>query len=244
VNRSDFSKELWDMRSPVTFVILNLLILVMGAAAHQPFFEGVDITADDPWLLEDPTISTAIYAALDAPDDVDYYSFNATRGQTVLLSMLIPQIEGQEDFAPRMALMGRGLAPARPPERIFKPDGAGTMMLEPPENATVFFEPFTRTSYWTRQKELVKIPADGRYLVAVWDDSGSTGRYVFVIGDREVPGGDLAFPLKIRGYWRPLAEAGQNRSGNVSGPVAQPGTGAAAASICMVFAFILLRKVR
>lgn len=220
------------------------MMLFMVAAAHQPFFEDVDITADDPWFVEDPTISTAIYAALDAPDDVDYYSFNATRGQTVLLSILIPQIEGQEGFAPRMALMGRGLPPARPPERVFKPEGYGTVMLEPPENATVFFEPFTRTSYWIRQKELVRIPADGRYLVAVWDDSGSTGRYVFVIGDREVPGGDLAFPLKIRGYWRPLAEAGQNMSRNASGPVAQPGAGAAAASICMVLAFLLLRRGR
>jgi hypothetical protein len=218
-----------------------LLMLAMGAAAHQPFFEGVDITAGDPWVVEDPTISTAIYATLDAPEDVDYYSFNATRGQTILLSILIPQIEGHENFKPRMALMGRGLAPARPPVRVYKPEGFGTVMLNPPENATTFFEPFTRTTYWTRQKELVRIPADGRYLVAVWDDSGMVGRYVFVIGDREVPGGDLAYPLKIRGYWRPLAEAGQNRSQNESAPMRQPGMEAVAASICMVLTFLLRR---
>lgn len=219
-----------------------LLMLVMGAAAHQPFFESVDITANDPWVVEDPTISTAIYATLDAPGDVDYYSFNATRGQTVLLSMLIPQIEGHENFTPRMALMGRSLAPARPPEKVYKPEGFGTIILDPPRNATVFFEPFTRTTYWIRQKELVRIPADGRYLVAVWDDSGRTGRYVFVIGDREVPGGDLAYPLKIRGYWRPLAEAGQNRSQNVSAPLRQPGAGAVVAMISMLLAFLLLRR--
>ncbi|MGB9902370.1 hypothetical protein [Methanothrix sp.] len=230
------------MRPPVLSAILMLLMLAVGAAAHQPFFEDVDITADNPWFVEDPTISTAIYAALDTPDDVDYYSFNATRGQTVLLSILIPQIDGQENFTPRMALMGRGLPPARPPERVYKPEGFGTVMLDPPKNATTFFEPFTRTSYWTRQKELVRIPADGRYLVAVWDDSGRTGRYVFVIGDREVPGGDLAFPLKIRGYWRPLADSGQNRSQNGSAPMRQPGQGAVAASICMALAFLLRRE--
>jgi len=87
----------------------------------------------------------------------------------------------------------------------------------------------------------VRIPADGRYLVAVWDDSGMVGRYVFVIGDREVPGGDLAYPLKIRGYWRPLAEAGQNRSQNESAPMRQPGMEAVAASICMVLTFLLRR---
>lgn len=220
-------------------VILMFLVFVMSATAHQPFFEDVDITADNPWFVEDPTISTAIYATLDGPEEVDYYSFNATRGQIVLLSIVIPQIEGQEDFAPLMALMGRGLAPARPPDRVFKPEGYGTVVLMPPANASVFFEPFTRTSYWTRQKEHVKIPADGQYLVAVWDDSGRMGRYVFVIGDREVPGGDLAFPLKIRGYWRPPAEAGQKVSQNASTPIAQPGPGAAAASICILLVFLL-----
>ncbi|MCX8206914.1 MAG: hypothetical protein N3G75_03680 [Methanothrix sp.] len=222
--------------------IMMLFMLVMGATAHQPFFEDVDITSEDPWFVADPTISTAIYATLDGPEDVDYYSFNATRGQTVLLSMVIPQIEGHENFTPMMALMGRGLAPARPPDRVFKPEGYGTMVLMPPVNASVFFEPFTRTSYWTRQRELVKIPADGQYLVAVWDAAGRTGRYVFVIGDREVPGGDLAFPLRIRGYWRPPEEAKQNMSRNVSTPIAQPSPGAAAASICMLLAFLLKRK--
>jgi len=223
-------------------IAILILMLVTGATAHQPFFEDVDIKADDPWAVEDLTISTAIYASRDVPDDVDYYSFNATRGQMILLSIVIPQIDGHENFAPRMALMGRGLPPARPPERVFKPEGYGTILLDPPKNATTFFEPFTRTSYWTRQKELVRIPADGRYLVAVWDDSGRTGRYVFVIGDREVPGGDLAFPLKIRGYWRPLSEAGQNASQNASAPVPQPGPGAAAASICILLAFLLRRE--
>ncbi|MEM0498580.1 MAG: hypothetical protein QW781_03670 [Methanothrix sp.] len=222
--------------------IMMLLMLFTGATAHQPFFEEADIKADDPWFVKDPAISTAIYATLDGPDDVDYYSFNATRGQTVLLSIVIPQIEGHENFTPIMALMGRGLAPARPPDRVFKPEGYGTMVLMPPANASMFFEPFTRTSYWTRQKEIVKIPTDGQYLVAVWDDSGRAGRYVFVIGDREVPGGDLAFPLKIRGYWRP--PAGQNLSQNASAPSAQPGPGAAAASICVVLAFLLKRCMR
>lgn len=220
--------------------LIMLLVFVTAAAAHQPFFEDVDITADDPWFVEDPTISTAIYATLDTPGDVDYYSFNATRGQSVLLSLVIPQIEGHENFTPQMALMGRSIPPARPPEKVYKPEGFGTVMLNPPKNATVFFEPFTRTSYWTRQKEILRMPADGQYLVAVWDDFGRTGRYVFVIGDREVPGGDLAYPLKIRGYWRPLA--GQNASQNGSAPMRQPGMEALAASICVVLAFLLRRE--
>jgi hypothetical protein len=40
--------------------------------------------------------------------------------------------------------------------------------------------------------------------VAVWDDKGQIGRYVFVIGYKEVLGGDPAFPLKMKDYWKPL----------------------------------------
>jgi hypothetical protein len=68
-------------------------------------------------------------------------------------------------------------------------------------NATSFYEPFSRTAYWTRQEEYVVAPENGSYLVAVWDEKGQVGMYVFVAGDREVPGGDPAFPLKMRDYW-------------------------------------------
>ena len=48
------------------------------------------------------------------------------------------------------------------------------------------------------------LPADGRYVVAVWHPSGETGRYGLVIGDKERPGGDLAFMRKLRSYWTPV----------------------------------------
>ncbi|MFN8499467.1 MAG: hypothetical protein U0641_16580 [Anaerolineae bacterium] len=188
------------------FAVGLTLVATRPASAHQPFFEDTPFGADNPFVVRDPSVSTAVYATLDRPTDTDYYVFEGAAGDSILLEMTIPQIVGQDDFAPTLALIGPGLPAAELPSGIAQPDAAaGAVILPPPTGAPrPFFEPFSRTSYWRRQTERVVLPASGRYTVAVWDPAGQVGRYVFVIGDREIPGGDLAFPLKMRRYWTPL----------------------------------------
>ncbi|MGD2206276.1 MAG: hypothetical protein PVH17_05810 [Anaerolineae bacterium] len=194
------------------FVLLALALALglttLGAApamAHRPYFEDDDIEANGPWEIDDPTISTALYATLDSSNDVDYFSFEGLAREVILLELTIPQIEGQEDFAPTMALIGSGLPQADLPEWVAVPQGAGALIINPPPGpAPTFYEPFSRTSYWERQEQRVTLPAGGRYVVAIWHPDGEVGRYTFVIGEKEKFGGDLAFPLKMRGYWTPV----------------------------------------
>ncbi len=157
-----------------------------------------------------------------------------------------------------MALMGLGLPYADLPDQVVKPRDYGAIILAPPANATSFFESFSRTSYWTRQEQNVTLPENSSYSVAVWDDKGGVGRYVFVIGNKEVPGGDLAFPLKMRNYWKPVAPVSQAKNqdyparNGTSAPVdqqpsiptdvkAQPGFGAAFALIGLIAAACLVQ---
>ena len=191
-----------NLRS-LLFAIVFIGIL-QPAMGHQPFFEDKEFTFDSPGHIRDPAISTAMYATLETPNNVDYYAFSGNKGEPIFLSITIPQITGQENFAPTMAMMGPGFPNVDFPKNVTKPQYSGALILPPPVNATPFFEPFSRTSYWTRQEQNVTLPANGSYLVAVWDDKGQIGRYVFVIGYKEVLGGDLAFPLKIRNYWNPV----------------------------------------
>ena len=93
--------------------VTALLVLISPASAHQPFFEEEEFTAVNPGHIEDPTISTAMYATLETPTDVDYYEFIGSQNQSILLSITIPQITGQENFTPAMALIGPGLPPRR-----------------------------------------------------------------------------------------------------------------------------------
>ena len=236
-------------------IIIALLIWLAPASAHQPFFEDEDFTADNPGRIEDPTVSTAMYATFETPIDADYYIFNGGIGQSVLLSITIPQITGQENFTPTMALMGPGLPTADLPRQVARPQDSGVLKLPSPANATAFFEPFSRTSYWTRQEQYVRLPANGSYSVAIWDDNEKVGRYVFVIGDREIPGGDLAFPLKMRNYWTPVNQSiaynyqGNDRANQTSGQQAgretmtQPGLGIVMSLMSIaIMAFFFLKR--
>ncbi len=195
------------MRFRIAFTLALALtaIVVVPALAHRPYFEEEDMGPGTPWFIEDPTISTALYATLESAEDVDYFTFEGKRGEEILLELTIPQIEGQDEFSPSMALMGPGLAMGELPEQVVKPDGSGALLIAPPPGpAPTFFEPFSRTSYWERQEQRVTLPSDGSYVVAVWHADGQVGRYTFVIGDKERPGGDLAFPIKMRDYWTPV----------------------------------------
>ena len=132
---------------------------------------------------KDPTVSTALYATLDRCDNVDYVTFTGKKGQSILVGVTIPQIDGQDEFAPTVAVMGPGLPKTSLPAQVTAPRRAGAVVLEPtPSPAPTFFEPFSRTSYWERQEERVTLPADGRYVVAVWDEDGATAAYTLVVG--------------------------------------------------------------
>ncbi len=88
--------------------------------------------------------------------------------------------------------------------RVEKPADAGTLLIPAlVGEAKTFYEPFSRTSYWERQEQRVTLPADGRYVVAVWHAEEQVGRYTFVIGDKERLGGDPAFMRKLRTFWTP-----------------------------------------
>ena len=194
-------------------VAVAVALPAASAFAHQPFFEDGDLTPATPLRVADPQVSTALYATLDRPGDVDFFVFDGRAGVGVELGMTIPQIAGQEEFAPMIGLIGPGLPefdgqslPDEESQQLIKA-GDGLLILEP-VSATSFYEPFSRTSYWRRQRETVTLPADGLYTLIVWSADDALGRYALVVGDREIPGGDLRFPLKLPVFWTPVA--GQN----------------------------------
>lgn len=189
----------------LVMALLFLLAAPLTAEAHQPYFEDDDWTPANAYRVADPTVSTALYATLDRRDDVDYVRFTGRAGQSILIGLTIPKIEGQEIFTPTFALIGPGLPTTRLPARLETPPDTGARILRAaPGDPTSFFEPFSRTGYWERQKDRFVLPADGEYWVAVWSDVGQVGRYTLVVGDREIPGGDIGFPFKLRAFWTPM----------------------------------------
>lgn len=168
--------------------------------ARQPFFEGEDIKADSPWQIEDPTVSTAVHATLHSPTDAGHFICGGLAGQRTLLTMTIPQTEGQDDFALTVALMGAGLPTA--------------------ELRSVVGRPSVRP---TRESWICRLRRDRHYLLRALQPHvllGEQGVKGYAAraggvrpgrvapewrdGEKEQLRGDLTFPLKMRSYWRPV----------------------------------------
>ena len=207
--------------SPRTFVLALALLLAVFAAssalAHQPFFEDSDSTAVAPMFVRDPEISTALYSTLERPGDVDFFSFSVSSGQTIEIGMSIPQIEGQDQFAPSIAVIASGMDWATD---FWLPEEAAPLLSGDrgathigPVDAEIFFEPFSRTAYWQRQRRRITFSAEGEVYVVVWHPQQSIGRYTLVVGQREVLGGDPGFARKLKEFWTPAMLAAGEGTG-------------------------------
>jgi len=199
------------------FLIISGLLLVANLVpsmtlAHQPYCEYIDLTADGPWQVPDAEISYAYYGNLYPEMDVDYFTFEAYAGQPVLLSLSIPAIDGQEDFAPVMAVFGPGLEMGEVPslpDRVSAPEGQGAMLVPLDEEPEYWFEEFGRRYYWNWENYFFDAPEDAVYTVALWHPEQQLGRYSFVIGSEEIRGGDPDCMASMDDYWTPLM-AGEN----------------------------------
>ena len=177
------------------------------ALAHQPVCEFADLSARSPWLVPDASISYAYFGNVYPPGDIDYFTFEAAAGQRVLISLSIPAIEGVEVFAPRLALMGPGI-PADDsldlPAGLRAPDGQGIVAINLGGQPNYWYEPFSRRYFWNFADSFFVAPQTAAYTVALWHPDEEIGRYSFVIGQREVFGGDMECFASFYEYWTPL----------------------------------------
>lgn len=190
----------------------GLLLPTQSASAHQPYCEYADLTADTPWQVPDSTISYAYYGNLYPAGDVDYFEFDAAAGDSVLLSLSIPDIDGQEEFAPLMAVYGPELEidePVRLPKSAQIAPDTEAMLVPVGDEPEYWYEPFGGRYYWNFENYFLDIPEDGMYTVVLWHPEDELGRYSFVVGEREIIGGDRDCMASFNDYWTPLV-AGEN----------------------------------
>lgn len=206
-------------------VVLALVLLISSdstALAHKPIFvEAASNTAREMAArIPNPEISWAIYAQLSQAAEVNYYSFDGKRDARVKIDVSIPRIDSERDFGVMVALIGGGLPDAYIGAPIAVNAGEGAIIAPDLSHdpSRVFDEPFTQTSYWTRQSLVAQLPQDGPYTIAVWNSRGQRGRYVIAIGEREEFGiADLAdFPrtwIKVHAFFREAGSDFENAFG-------------------------------
>ena len=156
------------------FLALFGLLPASVAKAHDPIIltSNQSTPADGP-LLPDGTISFALYGSLESPADTRGFRVNFVEGDSLYLSILIP------DLAPENQLDDASL----PFVELTDPSGAKTKLSV--SDKVSFAEPFTGTNY-VRLTELTTVAISGTYSVMITGNSPS--RFTVSVGKQEMFG--------------------------------------------------------
>ena len=164
----------------IHLALLALILVTAPAQAHRPVW-GEEL---GPIEVDDFSISYAFYQELQS-GEMDVFYFEAAAGDRLNAGIQIPDIPALREYGVTMALFGPGLPDVDesllPQEH---PEGLGALLV-PSEISEDFFEPFTQTNYWGRQRIEMSLPETGTYYLLVWQPENKAGKYVIDIGYKE-----------------------------------------------------------
>ncbi|MBS3811727.1 MAG: hypothetical protein KGY44_07725 [Halanaerobiales bacterium] len=172
----------------ISLMILMIVIITSPILAHKPVKVSAPASREQPIWIEDHKISWAAYNQLEKENEIHYYSFNVKKNEEIYISLTIPMLERLKDFNPTIALIGPGLSDNSHETDVnlnVKKDESVIIKRYEGGEPEVFFEPFTRTSYYRKQILTIKAPVNGIYYTAVFNEKNKTGKYVLAIGEKE-----------------------------------------------------------
>lgn len=189
-------------------LLLVLLVYSSGLSyAHQPFCETADLNPANAWQVPDSEVSYAYFGNVYPQDDIDYFTFDAVAGQEILISLSIPDIEGQEDYDPSIVVFGPGIeGMVDVPDSVSIPADQGAMMIPLGDEPEYWYEEFGGQYYWNWDNFFFEAPQDATYTAVLWHPDAEIGRYSFVIGEREEFGGDMQCMASLGTFWTSLVE--------------------------------------
>ncbi len=179
------------MKLILVLVIALSIIVTSPAYGHKLISHDDNHRSFDMALpIPDHTISWAIYENLGA-NEAKYYSFEAKKGDSFYASIVIPKIQGLEEYAPTIVLVD----PRFIQEEIVNMESQLATEKYPYEGeypGKEFYEPFGQVTYWERQEIKTEIPGDGKYYIIVMDERNQSGKYSLAVGTIEdFSGGDF-----------------------------------------------------
>ena len=119
--------------------------------------------------IPDHKVSWAIYENL-GENEAKFYTFEANEGDSFYASIVVPKINGLEEYSPTLVLVGD--------------DNFEKKKINYEKNfpGVEFYEPFGQITYWERQELKTEIPVDGTYFLVVMDEKNQSGKYSLSIG--------------------------------------------------------------
>jgi hypothetical protein len=175
------------MNVRVGFAAASLLAVVAAApvAAHAPMVvEPGNESPATAFVLEDPTLSRAIGATLDAAGEVDWYRMDLRTGDALVVEVTAPDATG--GIATSFAVLGPELPAAADDTTAALASSAGAdgALVHEAEGGEREVHGGLGFIAWGGVRTTA--PADGTYWVAVRAaEDGATGKYVLAPGVRE-----------------------------------------------------------
>ena len=192
-------------------VIVIMIIFVLFTSSlqlvsgHKPLkVIGSNYEFSTAKQIPNHKISWQIYDELGGSDDVHYYKFAASDGESLYAQISVPKLEKFSTFVPSIAVVGSGLSAVELeggysvrenahdvgdlPFGIPPWMSAIVVDYDGPIPSSEFYEPFTQTSYWERQEIVINsLPSIGTYYLVVFDRSlaQDEGKYTLAVGEIE-----------------------------------------------------------
>jgi len=181
------------MKKYISIVFLCLLFLPASAFGHKLIpTDGSNVDYPSALEITDPITSWAMYEKLE--NNALFYKFEAKKDDRLYSSIVIPKLDGLENFAPSLVLIGPETflnlvdeLQSSDIDRNFNypiPEGYVAYIFDFNGSfpSKVFYEPFGQITYWERQEISLELEAPGTYYLAVFDKNNSVGKFALAVG--------------------------------------------------------------
>ena len=157
----------------ILFLFFIILVSLNPAYGHK-LISHDDTHRNFEYALKIPDhkVSWAIYENL-GENESRFYTFEANKGDSFYASIVVPKIDGLEEYSPTLYFVGD--------------DDFGKKKINYEKNfpGVEFYEPFGQITYWERQEYRTEIPVGGTYFLVVMDEKNQSGKYSLAIGTIE-----------------------------------------------------------
>lgn len=195
-------------------IFVSMVFFLPSALGHKTIFVDRNTSSYlDAVEINDVRVSNAIYDELPSGKYVRYFKFRLKPDEIIKVDVLVPKLEGYENFNVGLVLMTEQVAKTFPrvPVNLISTEEISAVDYES-EERIVFYEPFTQTSYYQRQSFNLTTRNESEYYMAVFDRNAAGGKYVLAIGNDETfgPADLLLFPYnfsRVRIWYNDYAPA-------------------------------------
>ncbi|NQV39363.1 MAG: hypothetical protein HQ505_02285 [Nitrosopumilus sp.] len=157
----------------ILFLFLIIFVSLNPAYGHKLIsHDDTHRNFESALQISDHKVSWAIYENL-GENEAKFYTFEANKGDSFYASIVVPKIDGLEEYSPTLVLVG---------DDNFEKKKINYEKNFPGDE---FYEPFGQITYWERQELKTEIPVDGTYFLVVMDEKNQSGKYSLAIGTIE-----------------------------------------------------------